>query len=220
MIALIIRRAAASVAAPFVVALVAALLGACTGSLLETKQVVSTTYVLAPPPGGSAAQPMATDLAVSLPRVAPGIEGERIAVLKGRELDYYAGSRWGADVSRLVQSFIVRTLAAQNTFRSVAAEDVRIASAYQLDVEVTDFQAEYEGLGAPQARVAFVAHVVRVHDRTLVDTLSATATASAGSNRMSEVVAAFEAAARQASVELAEKVAAAARKDIDASSKK
>jgi cholesterol transport system auxiliary component len=188
------------------------LLGACTGSLLESKQPIMATYVLAPPPAAAGTEPLGADLAVSVPRVSPGLEGHRIAVLKGRLLDYYADARWGAEVPRVVQSLIVRTVAGQNSFRSAAAEDVRIDSAYVLDLEVTQFQAEYDG-ATPRAHVAFIGHLIRVRDRTLVETLSADATAPADDNRMTAVIEAFEKAAQRASVDLASKVATAARGD-------
>lgn len=189
----------------------ATLLNACgVSSLLDSKQPVDTIYVLAPPPPAAGAQTIAADLAVATPRLAPGLAGERIAVLKGRELNYYYGARWGAELSQIVQSFVVRTLAGQGVFRSVAGEDLRVASNYSLTIEVTHFQAEYTTAVAPQAHVAFIGRLLRVNDRTLLDTLSADATVAAGSNRMSEVIAALELAAQKASTELADKVAAAA----------
>ncbi|MET0658607.1 MAG: ABC-type transport auxiliary lipoprotein family protein [Steroidobacteraceae bacterium] len=202
-----VRMAAALIAAT--------LLSACgVSTLLDSKQPVDTIYVLSPPPSAAGAQSIAADLAVANPRVAPGLAGERIAVLKGRELNYYYGARWGAELSQLVQSFVVRTLSGQGAFRSVASEDTRAASSYSLTIEVTHFQAEYADATAPHVRVAFIGRLLRVSDRTLVNTLASEASVPAASNRMSEVIAAFEQAARTASSELAEKVADAARSDV------
>ena len=201
-----VRMAAAFIAAT--------LLSACgVSTLLDSKQPVDTIYVLSPPQSAAGSQSIAADLAVANPRVAPGLAGERIAVLKGRELNYYYGARWGAELSQLVQSFIVRTLSAQGAFRSVASEDTRVASTYSLMIEVTHFQAEYADATAPQAHVALIGRLLRVSDRTLVNTLAAEASVPATSNRMGEVIAAFEQAAQKASTELAERVADAARGD-------
>jgi cholesterol transport system auxiliary component len=196
----------------------AALLNGCVGSLLESKQPVDTIYVLTPPQPAAGAQSMPADLTIAMPRLAPGLSGERIAVLKGRELNYYFGARWGAELSQVVQSFAVRTLSGQGAFRSVASEDVRLASTYSLVIEVTHFQAEYTDALAPQAHVAFIGRLLRVNDRTLVNTLVADALVAAESNRMSEVIAALEQAAQKASTELAEKVAVAVKGDVEAES--
>jgi ABC-type uncharacterized transport system auxiliary subunit len=192
----------------------AALLNACSvSSLLDSNQPIDTIYVLASPPPAATAQPIAADLAITFPRLAPGLGGDRVAVLKGRELNYYYGARWGAELGQVVQNFMVRTLAGQGAFRSVATEDARMTSTYSLALEVPHFQAEYSGADAPQAHVAFIGRVLRVSDRSLVQTVKADALVAAQSNRLSAVIAAFEQAAQQASLELAEQVAAAARAD-------
>lgn len=184
-------------------------LTAC-GSFLETKQPISTTYVLAPPKVTPRAQPIAADLAVGLPRVAPGLEGQRITVLRGREMNFYTGAQWGAEVSRLTQSMMVRTLSRQRTFAHVAPEDVRIDSDFLLDLEVTEFQAEYSGDDAPLVRVALVGRLVRVDDREPLDAAIVEATAQAEQNRLASVVAAFEQATQQAALQLTERIAASA----------
>jgi cholesterol transport system auxiliary component len=188
------------------------LLSGCVGSLFESKQPVDTIYVLAPPEHVQAAEsPVPAALAIATPRLAPGLEGARIAVLNGRELNYYTGARWGAELSQLVQNFVVLTLAGQGEFRSVAAADVRAQSEYVLYVEVVHFQSEYTGNGAPQVHVAFTGRLLRFTDRALIETVSADVLVPAESNRMGAVIAAFETATRQASAQLGEKVARAVR---------
>ena len=67
--------------------------GGC-GSLLDTKLPASTSYVLASAPAASSGVTRSdADLSVGRPDLAPGLDTERIAVLKGRELDYYRGAR-------------------------------------------------------------------------------------------------------------------------------
>lgn len=184
-------------------------LGGCVGSLFESKQPVETIYVLAPPAATPSAQPVQADLAIASPRLAPGLEGMRIAVLKGRELNYYSGARWGAELGQLVQNFVVQTLAGQGDFRSVASADVRAQSEYVLYVEVVHFQAEYTNGAAPQVHVAFTGRLLKFNDRELIDTVSADVLVPADDNRMGAVIAAFETAARQASAQLGDKVARA-----------
>lgn len=191
----------------------ATVLCGCFGSLLESKQPVDTIYVLAPPQPVTSPRPVAVDLSISLPRLAPGLESSRIAVLKGRELNYYTGARWGAELSQLIQSFLVQTVTGQGSFRSVASADVRVTSDYVLAIEVTHFEAEYAQADAPRAHVTFIGRLMKVNDRVLVDTLVADASVAAAENRMSAVIAAFEQAAQQAGTQLGEQAAAAAQGD-------
>lgn len=191
----------------------------CGGSLFESDAPVSTTYILRAPALAQSGSGVAVeaDLSVGLPQMAPGLETERIAVLKGRQLDYYRGVRWGSQAADVIQTLLVRTLGGRQLFRSVAGEQSRVSSKYFLDVSVHDFQAEYgDGAHEPSVHVSVVARLIRIADRRLVDTLAASALARAESNRMHAVVAAFESAAHQVALELADKLATAASEDIRA----
>lgn len=185
----------------------------CTGSLLDSDLPAPTSYLLASlPPASTATESAASlvDLAISRPDVAPGLDTARIAVLRGRELDYYRGAQWGGSTLEIVQALLVSSLQDQKLFRSVTPEQTRVAGAYVLDIEVRDFQAEYrDGRDAPQAHVTIVSRLIRINDRTLVDSIAATATRAADDNRMGAVAAAFEAAAQDVARQIASAAAAA-----------
>lgn len=203
---------------PAVAATAALLLAACTGSLLESDMPVRTAYVLAPEPAAanedSSAAALPVDLSIGRPDLAPGLDTDRIAVLTGRQLDYYRTARWGARAADVVQSLLVDSLQDQQLFRSVTAEQTRVASDYVLDIAVRDFQAEYAREGAaPAAHVTVVGRLIRVVDRQLVATLPAEAQSRAEDNRMGAVVAAFETAAREVALQLARRTAAAIAAD-------
>jgi len=184
--------------------------GGC-GSFLETDLPVSTSYILASAPAASAGVTRSeADLSIGRPDMAPGLDTERIAVLKGRQLDYYRAAQWGGRTTEIVQTLLVESFEDQQLFRSVSAEQSRVSSDYVLDVSVRDFQAEYASdNGAPTAHVTILGRLIRVTDRQLVQTFSATAQSRASDNRMSEVAAAFEAAAQKVVLELAQKTATA-----------
>lgn len=190
--------------------------GGCTGSLLESETPASLYYVLAPAPAapGTAAS-VPVHLTIGRPDMAPGLDTERIAVLKGRQLDYYRTARWGGRSTEIVQSLLVASFEDQHLFRSVTAEQARVASDYVLDVTVRDFQAEYAGAAAPSAHVTFVARLIRVADRQLVGTFSSQAQRTAESNRMHAVAAAFEAAAHEVVLDIARQTAAAVTADAE-----
>jgi ABC-type uncharacterized transport system auxiliary subunit len=204
--------------------LAASLCTACGGSLFESNIPVATRYVLASvPPATDPSTTAATgiDLAISRPDVAPGLDTERVAVLRGRQLDYFRGSQWGGTVTEVVQALLINSFQDQHLFRSVAAEQTRISGDYIFDVEVRDFQAEYAaGDAPPVARVTIVGRVIRLSDRQMINTMTATASKAATENRMGAVAAAFESAAQQVALELANKTAAALASDVEIRKKK
>lgn len=200
-------------------ALVAGLASLCVGcgSLLETKLPESTSYVIAPAPASSTGVARSgVDLSIGRPDLAPGLDTERIAVLKGRQLDYYRGAQWGGRTVEVIQTLLVDSFEDQQLFRSVTPEQSRVSSEYVLDVSVRDFQAEYASDGAaPTAHVTILGRLIRVVDRQLVDTFAATAQAKATDNRLAPVAAAFETAAHKVVLELAQKTATAIAGDAE-----
>ena len=184
----------------------------CTGSLLETKMPVPTVYVLAAAPAvGDATTSSTVDLAISQPTTSPGLDTDRIAILReSRHLDYYREAQWGAVLPRVAQALVVGSLQNQHYFRSVSTEQARVTANYFLDLEVRDFQAEYANeSSAPTIKVTFVGSLIRIKDRKLVAVIPSTVTLAASENRLSSVVEAFENAGRQASLTLGKQTAAA-----------
>lgn len=199
-----------------IVATLAALCAGC-GSLLETDMPPSTNYVLAPAPAASTGVTRSdADLSIGRPDLAPGLDTERIAVLKGRQLDYYRGAQWGGRTVEVLQTLLVDSFEDQQLFRSVTAEQSRVASEYVLDITVRDFQAEYASDNdAPTAHVTILGRLIRVVDRQLVTTFAASAQSKASDNRMGAVAAAFETAAHKVVLELAQKTATAIAGDAE-----
>lgn len=198
-----------------VVCLAALLALAGCGSLLDTELPPSVNYVLAPaPPAQSTAPVTQADVSIGRPDLSPGLDTQRIAVLKGRQLDYYRAAHWGGTAVEVVQTLLVNSLEDQRLFRSVTTEQARVAGDYVLDVEVRDFQAEYASDNeAPTVHVNMMGRLIRVVDRELVASVTAEAKSRATDNRMGAVVAAFEAAAQKVAVELAQKTATAVAGD-------
>jgi len=201
-----------------IIASLVALAGCSTSSLFDSDLPVPTSYVIAAALGGGGATPRApvpVDLSVSRPEMAAGLDTDRIAVLKGRELDYYRRVRWAVRATELVQTVVVDSLANQNWFRSVTPEQARVAGDYVLDLQVRAFQAEYaSSVGNPTIRVALLGRVIRIVDRKLIATVQSAAQMQADYNRMHAVVATFEAAAHRAILDLGDQVVAAIRADL------
>lgn len=194
-----------------------ALCAACGGSLFESDIPAPSRYIIAAAPAAASATQSAAssvDLSIGRPDVAPGLDTNRVAVLRGRQLDYFRAAQWGGSVTEVSQALLVNSFQGQQLFRSVTSEQARVSSDYMLDVEVRDFQAEYdEGRIAPEVRVTIIGRIIRIEDRALVDTITATAHRPADANRMASVAEAFEAAGQQVALALAKQAAAAVAKD-------
>lgn len=182
-------------------------LGACTGSLFESKQAIPQIYLLKPvvAAGGSTAAKFTASLSIATPTATPGLDTDRIALVRdGTQLDFYRSVRWGGTAPRVAQTFLLALLQDAAGFAQVTAEQARVDSDYLLDLELRDFQAEYRGAAAaPTVHVTLVANLVRVQTRKSLGLLQATATVPATTNTMTAVVTAFQQAAQQTSESLA-----------------
>lgn len=192
----------------------AVLCSGCTSSFFDSEAPVPTGYVIASAPAGSLTGAPATqaDVSIGRPDFAPGLDTDRIAVLKGRQLDYYRGVRWGGRSVEVVQTMLVSSLNDQKLFRSVTAEQARVASDYMLDIEVRNFEADANG-PIPQAHVTIIGRLIRVVDRKLVTTVSSDVRVAASAERMTAVAAAFESAAQKVALDLAKQTALAIADD-------
>jgi cholesterol transport system auxiliary component len=198
-------------------AVVAALsCAACsTGSLFDSDVPTPSGYVIAAAPPGSltGAPTTQVDVSIGRPDFAPGLDTDRIAVLKGRQLDYYRGVRWGGRTVEVVQSVLVSTINDQQLFRSVTAEQARVANDYMLDVEVRNFESDYANGAIPEAHVMIIGRLIRVVDRKLVTTVTSNARVAAREESMTSVAAAFESAAQKVALDLAQQTAVAVAAD-------
>jgi cholesterol transport system auxiliary component len=193
-------------------------LAGCTTSLFDSESPVPMNYVLASAAATALSLPhVDVDVAVERPDAAPGLDSDRIAVLKGRQLDYYRGVRWGSPAPEVVQVLLVDSFEDQHIFRSVTREQSRVGGDYVLDLQLRDFQAEYvHGSANPTIRVGAVVRLVRVVDRRLVATVTAESRAPAAEDRMESVAAAFEKAADAVALNLLQQLAPAIAADAPA----
>jgi cholesterol transport system auxiliary component len=188
-------------------------LGACS-SVFETNAPTDQTFVLRAAPAPAASPRSALTLQLARPSAALGLESDRIALVRAdRSVDFYAGARWAGDVPALVEALLVDTLRDAGGFRAVFGDGNSVPSDYALQLTIRRFDAAYSAeRDAPVINVAMDGALSRVRDRSLVAVLSASATQAADANRMTAVVAAFEAAAQRAAGDLAREVDAALQK--------
>jgi ABC-type uncharacterized transport system auxiliary subunit len=197
------------------IALLGVTLAACAGSLFKNKAAPPTMYMLRASRNMPAADPPGEDhpvnLAVLRPRVRAGLDTDRIAALyPDRHLDYYADVRWSGPLDEVLQDLTVQQFHVNPGLGNVSADVSVFASTYWLEIEVTDFQAEYAAAGgAPTVHVHLRARVGNAGDRHVLAHFEPDVHEAAADNRMSAIVDAYNRAADQALSDIATGVAAA-----------
>ena len=175
-------------------------LGALAGSGcagLHSKQAAVQLYTLEPvfALAASGAATEGATVQVLRPLAAPGLDNERIALIRGAQrLDYYAASHWPGPLPDLLQPLVIDALRASGKFRAVQPDATVFAADQVLQIEIRSCQAEYAGDGPPSVHVRLLATLGRQGDRTLVANVAAESTVAAGENRMQAVVVAFQSA--------------------------
>lgn len=199
----------------FAVAALALAAAGCVGGLRNTEPEPRMYRVAAPElPGGDG---LAADLLVARPETAPGLGLNRIATRwPGLRFDYYAGARWAEDLQTMVQSALVESLAGARRLRSVQGDLGRFRATHVLSVKVQAFEADYTAGGVPVARVEIAATLGRQADRRVLASFTATAAQAAAANRLTEVVAALDAAFGRAVTEVSTRSFDAIAADLQA----
>jgi ABC-type uncharacterized transport system auxiliary subunit len=194
-------------------ALLGVTLAACAGSLFKNKAPPPTMYMLRAMPSASAVDPagnsLPSDLAILRPRVRAGLDTDRIAALyPDRRMDYFADVRWSGPLDEVLQDLAVQQFHANPGLRNVTPEASVFGSTYWLEIEVTDFQAEYSATGGPPTvHVHLQARIGNSGDRHVLGRFEPDVRETAADNRMSAIVDAYNRAADNALSEIAEGVA-------------
>jgi ABC-type uncharacterized transport system auxiliary subunit len=187
-----------------VAALSASTLWGC-GGVFDSKIAAPQTYVLRLPPQAApeAAGPRGSVL-VQRPEAGPGLDSDRIALLRSdRRFDFYSASRWAAPAPDVIESVIVDALRGAGTFSAVFDDAAPFAPRYDLRCTMRRFEADYTAGGAaPTAQVVLDCTLGRHRDRALLASFTARGSAPAAEDRLNAVVAAFEAATAAAVADL------------------
>jgi len=185
-------------------------LTACSG-VFESKLQAPQAYVLRLPPPAAVPATAANAGSVLLqrPEAGPGLDSDRIVLLRsGQRFDVYAASRWAAPAPDLVESVIIDALRATGSFSAVFDDASPYAPRYNLRCAMRRFEADYlSGGRAPTVQVVLDCTLGRHRDRALLGSFTAAGSAVADEDRVTSVVAAFEAATGAAMTELGRAVA-------------
>ena len=186
---------------------------ACSG-VFESDLAAPQSYVLRLPPASAPAveaSSAAGRLIVQRPEASPGLESERIALLRSEQrFDFYAASRWAGPAPDVVESVMIDTLRATGAFSAVLDDSAPFAARYSLRCTLRRFEADYtKGGNAPTVFVALDCTLGRHRDRELLGSFTAQGSAAAAEDRLNAVVKAFEAATAAAMTELGRATSAA-----------
>jgi cholesterol transport system auxiliary component len=181
------------------------------GSLLDSKLAAPQTYVLRLPPPASPANAITVgSILVQRPEASPGLESNRIALLRGdRRFDFFAASLWAAPAPDVVESVVVDGLRGLGSFSAVFDDSAPFAPRYDLRITLRRFEADYTAGEVPTVHVVLDCTLGRRRDRVLMASFTARGSAQAEADRMSSVVAAFEKATASAVAELTQATTAA-----------
>jgi cholesterol transport system auxiliary component len=188
-----------------------AVLAGCGG--LRSSRPAEQVYVLhAAPAQAASAQAIAGVLRVPRPEVQPGLDTARIALTRAdNELAYFADSRWGESLPKVLAAFAVETMSRSGLFETVVASaPAGVLGDFDLLLTVRHFEAAY-GAGDPQARAAFDCVLLGGAPRRVLGRCDAEAVEPAGENRLGAIVGALERAAQKALLDSASRAAALAR---------
>lgn len=156
-------------------------------------------YLLHPVPpaqAGGRIPELEVSIVLARPEVAPGLDTERIAVVRDqRKLDYYAGARWAAPLPDVLHEFFVANLENRYKVAGLGDNPLHINARYRLEITVRDFQAEYvsdDTNMTPELRVTLVAAFANQDDDDMVLRLKRSRNAQSADNTLSSVTAGLE----------------------------
>ena len=141
-----------------------------------------------PPRAAPASQtPARGSVLVQRPEAGPGLDSDRIALLRSEQrFDFYAASRWAAPAPDVIESVMIDALRATGAFSAVFDDAAPFAPRYNLRCTLRRFEADYTegGGGAPTVYVALDCTLGRHRDRALLASFTAQGSAAAGEDRL------------------------------------
>lgn len=150
---------------------------------------------------GTGATSACPDVHVAMRRVdfPEAARGDRLLAVTGTEAAYIKGARWVSPAETLFEEALRNAFADGGTC-TVLSSGPLSREGLVLNVDVRRFEAAYAAPGAvPDANIVVLLRLYRMSDRSLIVEDRITVRESAGENRQSAIVAAFDRATAEAS---------------------
>jgi cholesterol transport system auxiliary component len=171
-------------------------LAGCSGGLIPAPPK-RDIYRVNPAVSFAGALPRVTaQLLVATPSASAALDSDRIALSRSApSLDFYADAQWADRVPFLVQAALVQTFEKSRALPAVGPDNGGLHPDYVVDSEIRDFEAVYDSPdGAPRAVVRLQVKLVKMPERRIVAETSVGGEAPAASNKLPDVVQAFNGA--------------------------
>lgn len=170
-------------------ALILALGGCSSGSLLTSTEPQQTIYTLRPIAStGAASGTSARVLEISTPSLPPGMESDRIALFldDGQKIDYFASARWSASLDYIIQDFTRRTASAALPYVVAVTKDQSIEADYRLQIKVNEFQPVYgaDAKAAPVLKANIEFTLIRLPSDQIVSSFTLSKQEALQENRL------------------------------------
>jgi len=134
-------------------------------------------------------------LVVEIPVAARSLSTSRIALMRrNMTLDYYSEAAWTDVAPQLVQTRLIESFENTGKIISVGRESVSLRADYLLKTELREFEAIYDGPGAPAVLVRINAKLVKMPQRQIIASTTASAKIKAAADDLDAIVTAFDTA--------------------------
>jgi len=162
------------------------------GSLIGPSNPPPQIYRLSPqmPPEATGA-PVTWQLAVARPDTSQTLDTDRIALLRGSVVDYYADAQWNDTVPRLVQSLLVEAFDRSGRIQA-ATRDSSLRADLTLTSELRNFEAQYDNANAAPLIVIDIQAKLLDHGGQVIVSLDSHQSARATQNNVAGIVDAFD----------------------------
>jgi len=133
-------------------------------------------------------------LVVNRPDLAIGLDTTRIAIVRGggTELEYFANATWESRPGEMVQRLLIESFKNSGKIQAVGNERMGLRPKFVLMTELREFQAEYEEPDKPVVDIRINAKLVQMPRRQLVDTTGSQRRVPAASNKIEDIITAFD----------------------------
>jgi cholesterol transport system auxiliary component len=169
-------------------------LGACAAALELASPDPPRLYELTPKSTFADDLPeVEARLSVEVPTATTGLNSALIALRPTpTTLEYYAHASWIDVVPVMVQNLLIESFDNADRIDVLGRGVVGVRAEYALLTNIREFQAEYDGAGAPKVRVRLQARLVRLPRRISLGSTSEEVVVQAEDTSMSAIVRAFD----------------------------
>jgi len=169
------------------------LFGLLSGCSLASREPVRHTYLLTPQPTSVKVTPTA-HLKIGTINAAPGLDRSRIVLhVSTYRMDHYASARWPDNLPDYLRAILLENLSRSHVTASVSTGNLGAAPNYTLQLQVLDFQAEYQHSleDIPEVFIQIELTLLRPQSQEIVLNKWYTSHKQASENRMSAIISSF-----------------------------